>query len=168
MQRKPVALLLPVGSASLSKALKDRVLEKYDVVVVNAVPGSDVLRDPGHPGLFHVRAGDCQQIEKIIQHARTLGITSLHVLPQDIPTGVSGLATVKEAAAREGGKLKVEGVSAKLEDAALREAALGIAQSGTQSVLVIGNPKFMADARLPRAECGCGAARFQRLHAKRL
>ena len=39
--------------------------------------GVDVLHisrhSPGHPRLFHIRAGDKQQIEKIVRHARTLG-----------------------------------------------------------------------------------------------
>ena len=82
MQRKPVALLSPVGSATMQKVLQDKLLDKHDVLILNAVPGAEVLREPGHARLFHVRAGDRQQLEKIVQHARTLGVSRLHVLHQ--------------------------------------------------------------------------------------
>lgn len=146
MQRKPVALLSPVGSALVARALKDRLLDKHDVVIINAVPGAEVNRNPGHPRLFHVRAGDGQQIEKIVKHARTLGITRMHVVYQALPIGTSGWAVAQQASSAEGGKLAVQGLEAKHDDAALAAVAKQVAAAGTQSVMVIGAPKFMADA----------------------
>ncbi|HOM21172.1 MAG TPA: ABC transporter substrate-binding protein [Ottowia sp.] len=146
MQRKPVALLSPVGSALLARALKDKLLDKHDVVVINAVPGAEVNRDPGHPRLFHVRAGDRQQIEKIVRHARTLGIARMHVVYQNLPIGASGWAMAQAASRAEGGKLAVQGLESAHDGAALAGAAKQVAASDTQSVLVIGAPKFMADA----------------------
>ena len=67
MQRKPVALLNPVGSAALKRMLDDKMLDQTDVIVLNAIPGAEALRNPGHPKLFHIRAGDRQQIEKIVR-----------------------------------------------------------------------------------------------------
>ena len=58
MERKPVALLSPIGSAALTHMLKDKLLDKGDVVIVNAIPGAESVRTPGHPRLFHLRAGD--------------------------------------------------------------------------------------------------------------
>ena len=58
MQRKPVALLDPVGSAALKRMLDDKMLDQSDVIVLNAIPGAEALRNPGHPKLFHIRAGD--------------------------------------------------------------------------------------------------------------
>jgi len=100
MQRKPVALITPIGSAAVKRMLDDKLLDKYEVVVMNAVPGAEAFRDPGHPRLFHVRAGDKQQLEKIVNHARTLGITRLGVLHQNIVIGTSGVKVVADEAAR--------------------------------------------------------------------
>ena len=96
MQRKPVALISPVGSAAIKRMLDHKLLDKHDVVVMNAVPGAEALRNPGHPRLFHVRAGDKQQLEKIVNHARALSILKLGVLYQNIPMGVSGMKVVED------------------------------------------------------------------------
>ncbi|MFN7641206.1 MAG: ABC transporter substrate-binding protein, partial [bacterium] len=100
MQRKPLALLSPVGSVALQRMFADKLLDKHDLVMMNAVPGAESFRNPGHPRLFHVRAGDKQQIEKIVNHARTLGIVKLAVMHQDIPMGVSGIKVVTDEAVR--------------------------------------------------------------------
>jgi ABC-type branched-subunit amino acid transport system substrate-binding protein len=147
MQRKPVALLSPLGSATVQKVLQDRLLDKYDVLILNAVPGAEVLRDPGHTRLFHVRAGDRQQLHKIVQHARVLGVSRMHVLHQNIPIGTSGLAMVKEAASEGGAPLEVRSAVASVDDdATIAAASKQVADSNSQSVITIGSPKFMADA----------------------
>ena len=67
MQRKPVALLTPIGSAALNKLVNDKLLDKHPVAIINAIPGAEPFRKPGHPRLFHVRASDRQQLEKIVR-----------------------------------------------------------------------------------------------------
>lgn len=141
MQRKPVALISPVGSASVKRMLDDKLLDKYDVVVMNAVPGSEALRNPGHPHLFHVRAGDKQQLEKIVNHARTLGILKLGVLYQNIPIGTSGMKVVVDEAARLTG-MEVKGYEASTDPQMLAKGAQDVANLNAQGVLVIGAPPF--------------------------
>lgn len=141
MQRKPVALISPVGSASLKRMLDDKLLDKYDVVVMNAVPGAEALRNPGHPRLFHVRAGDKQQLEKIVNHARTLGILKLGVLHQNIPMGSSGMKVVADEAARLTG-MEVKGYEGSTNPEQLAKAAQDVANFNAQGVLVIGAPPF--------------------------
>jgi len=144
MQRKPVALLDPVGSAALKRLLDDKMLDQSDVIVLNAIPGAEALRNPGHPKLFHIRAGDRQQIEKIVQHAVTLGVTELAVLHHNIVIGTSGLA-MAQAAANATGKLKVLPFEATAEIPSIAAAAKNVAKSGVKAVLVVGAPRFMAD-----------------------
>jgi len=144
MQRKPVALLNPVGSAALKRMLDDKMLDQNDVIVLNAIPGAEALRNPGHPKLFHIRAGDKQQIEKIVAHAVTLGVTELAVLHHNIVIGTSGLA-VAQAAATATGKLRVVPFEATAEIPSLAAAAKNVAKSGAKAVLVVGAPRFMAD-----------------------
>lgn len=141
MQRKPVALISPVGSASLKRMLDDKLLDKYDVVVMNAVPGAEALRNPGHPRLFHVRAGDKQQLEKIVNHARTLGILKLGVLHQNIPMGSSGMKVVADEAARLTG-MEIKGYEGSTNPEQLAKAAQDVANFNAQGVLVIGAPPF--------------------------
>ena len=146
MKQRPVALLSPVGSAALQRLGRDKLLDKDDVVVVNAIPGAESLRKPGHPRLFHVRAGDRQQIEKIVANAQAMGISKMQVLYQTLPIGAAGMAVVKELADASGGKFVVAGFEAKHDDAALAQAASSLLAASPQGVLLVGSPKFMADA----------------------
>lgn len=141
MQRKPVALISPVGSAAIKRMLDDKLLDKHDVVVMNAVPGAEALRNPGHPRLFHVRAGDKQQLEKIVNHARALSILKLGVLYQNIPMGVSGMKVVEDEATRLTG-MDVKGLQASTQAEELTKAAQDIFKLNAQGVLVIGAPPF--------------------------
>lgn len=141
MQRKPVALLDPIGSAALKRMLDDKMLDSSDVIVLNAIPGAEALRNPGHPKLFHIRAGDRQQIDKIVAHAVTLGVSELAVLHQNIVIGTSGLAMAQAAA---GTVLKVKGFETKDEDPSIAAAAKAVANSGAKAVFVVGAPPFTA------------------------
>ena len=142
MQRKPVALLTPVGSAALKRMLDDKMLDSSDVIILNAIPGAEALRNPGHPKLFHIRAGDRQQIEKIVQHAVTLGVSELAVMYQNIVIGTSGLAMTQAAA---GTALKVKAFEAKAEEPSIAAAAKEVAKSSAKAVFVVGAPRFTAD-----------------------
>jgi len=155
MQRKPVALLSPVGSLALKRLLDEKLLDTADVIVLNAIPGAEALRNPGHAKLFHVRAGDRQQIDKIVGHAHTLGITSLAVLHQNIPIGTSGLAMAVEAAKRTG-SVAIKPFEATPEQPSLAAAAALVAKAGPQAALVLGAPRFMADGVAELRKAGVG------------
>jgi len=144
MKRKPVALLSPVGSVALKRMLDDKLLDSADVIVINAVPGAEALRNPGHPKLFHIRAGDRQQIDKCVDHARSLGVTSLGVLHQNIPIGTSGLAMAAEAAKRVGG-IELKPFESTLDIPSLAATAARLVAVNPQAALVLGAPRFMAD-----------------------
>jgi len=159
LERKPVALLSPIGSQALSRMLADKLLDKSDMVIVNAIPGAESLRNPGHPRLFHLRAGDKQQIEKIVNHARTLGTSRMAVLYQDLAIGTSGWA-VAEQTAREAGGLTLNGVKSGTEAAALVAAAQQVKQLEPQSVLIVGAPRFMADGVAALRKAGVSQSLF--------
>jgi ABC-type branched-subunit amino acid transport system substrate-binding protein len=144
MQRKPVALLDPVGSAALKRMLDDKMLDQADVIVLNAIPGAEALRNPGHPKFFHIRAGDRQQIDKIVQHVVTLGVSELAVLHHNIVIGTSGLAMAQAAAAATG-KLKVVAFEATAEIPSITAAAKNVTKSGAKAVFVVGAPRFTVD-----------------------
>ena len=144
LERRPLALLTPVGSVALKRMLDDRLLDSADVIVLNAIPGAEALRNPGHPKLFHVRAGDRAQIEHIVLSAHTLGISRLAVLHQDIPIGASGMKMADEAARRTGG-VTLTPFECTLELPSIAAAAAKVAQTDAQAAVVLGAPRFMAD-----------------------
>lgn len=142
-KRQPLVLLSPLGSASVKRMLDARLLDDVDIVVLNAVPGAEALRKPGHERLFHVRTGDRRQIEKIIHHVDTLGHKKVGLIYQDIPMGSSGSAVASEAAGRTQ-RMQLRAVSSRPDGGALSRAAVSL--SDAQSVIVVGSPKFSADA----------------------
>jgi ABC-type branched-subunit amino acid transport system substrate-binding protein len=144
MENKPLALLSPIGSNSLTRAMSEKILDNADVIVMNAIPGAESLRNPGHPRLFHIRAGDKQQIEKIVKHARTLGISRMSVLYQDIVIGASGMDVAQKEAASSPG-LELKSVKSAMDAPALETASQQLAAQQAQGVLVVGAPRFMAD-----------------------
>lgn len=143
VQQKAVALLSPVGSILIKHMLTEKLLDQTDLLVLNAVPGAESFREPGHPQLMHVRAGDRQQIEKVFAHVKTVGQVRVTVLHQNIPTGISGLAMAKAAAERAG--VTIEAVEASEEPASLKAGAAKVRGLNSQATLVLGAPWFMAN-----------------------
>jgi ABC-type branched-subunit amino acid transport system substrate-binding protein len=128
-------------------------------VILNAIPGSEAFRSPGHPRLFHLRAGDRQQIDKMALHARTLGITRLTVMYETLPIGEDGLAMAKEAVARVG-QMTMTAVGAPRQKGAITAAAQKIAASGTQCVLVLGSPAFAVESIADLRKAGVSQSVF--------
>jgi branched-chain amino acid transport system substrate-binding protein len=159
LEKKPVALLSPIGSNALKRMLDDKLLDNADVIVMNAIPGAESFRAPGHPKLFHIRAGDKQQIEKMVTHSRTIGMTRLSVLYQDLPIGTSGMAVAQEAASRSAG-LELKGVKSAPEAPALATASQQIVALGGQGVLVLGAPRFMAEGVAALRKAGVSQSIF--------
>lgn len=159
LERKPVALLSPIGSNALKRLLDEKMLDGAPVVVMNAIPGAESFRSPGHDKLFHIRAGDKQQIEKMVTHTRTLGMTRLAVLYQDLQIGISGMAVAEEAAKATGG-MQLQGVKSAPEAPALAAAAAQVAALGSQGVLVLGAPRFMAEGVAALRKAGVSQSIF--------
>ncbi len=159
MEKKPVALLSPIGSQALAEMYKQKLLDKSDVVIMNVIPGAESLRNPGHPHVFHIRAGDKQQIEKIVHHARTIGITKMGVLYQDLLIGTSGFSVAQDAAKAEGG-MQVQGVKTGPELPAMAAAADQMKKLEPQAVLVVGAPRFMGDGVAALRKAGVSQSLF--------
>jgi len=148
---KPVAFVNILGSVNVSTMLKEKLLDRIEVPVIGVTPGAESLRQPGSPWLFHVHAGDRAQIERILGHLSTLGISRLAVVYQDIPFGKSGLAMADELA----GPLKVEiigRVPAPAGTDDLKTAAAELRKTGAQTYLMILAPNsgasMVRDVRL--------------------
>lgn len=143
--RKPVALISPIGSAAMNLLIKENLLKDANFIVVNAIPGSLAFRNPGDPKLFHVRSSDGDQVARILKHGSTVGVTQIHVLYQDLPVGKGGFEIIKKSAPEFGYKAAT-GTESKHDDASLAVAAKATHNASPQSVVLVGTPKFMADA----------------------
>jgi branched-chain amino acid transport system substrate-binding protein len=145
LKRKAVALICPEGSPVIAHMLKEKLLDSANIVVINPVPGADAFRNPGSPKLFHIRASDGEQYKRMIAHGRVVGNTDLLVLYQNVPATKAGFTAISQAAP-ELGYTKISGVESKPDEASLNVAAKAIVTIEPQTVIVIGQPKFMADA----------------------
>jgi branched-chain amino acid transport system substrate-binding protein len=114
---------------------------------VGVVPGSEAFRNPGHPKLLHVRAGDGRQIARVFAHATRLGIRRVAVLAADNAAGLSGITEARRAAELEGAK-DIAAFQSGLDNGSLVSAARAVVKSESECTIVVGPPRFMADAIL--------------------
>lgn len=151
-----VALLLPVGSAALAKVLKEKVLEDVKIPVVGLIPGSEPLRSPINPYLYHVRAGDMDQYRRIVEHIMTVGMKRVAVVYADIPFGKSGMAAV-ESLLKGRGAQPATGVPFALGAKIDFKVPLGTLRQAAPDVVILVSPpepaglfvKEYRDAGLP-------------------
>jgi len=164
-----IAAIMPVGSASVLHLLKSGALDEMQLPVIGVVPGAEVLRRPGSPWVFHVRASDDQQIEKIVEHAWTVGQRRMAILYGDIPFGHAGLAAATRALATRSAKAALEipfgmanpeasldGIAQKLRSASADSVLLvgGATQSGKLVKLLRGAGVFAPLYALSYADVG--------------
>ena len=133
---KPVLFLNLLGSANVTAVIQDKTLERLAIPAIGITPGSEALRASGNPWLFHVQAGDKLQLQKIITHLSTIGVTSIGVAYQDIPFGQSGLRFLEEFADRAGVKI-LDRVPIKPGSDDLRAAAEQLRKSGAKTYIVV-------------------------------
>lgn len=142
---KPVAFINLLGSVNVTRLIEQQTFERLGIPAIGVTPGAEALRKPGSSHIFHLQAGDRQQIDKILSHLATLGLTRLAVAYQDIPFGKSGLGFVRELASKYRIELKAEvPVPAAANDATAAAAALQRAQA--QVYLLILAPNSAAAA----------------------
>jgi branched-chain amino acid transport system substrate-binding protein len=142
-EKGAVALLSPLGLNALRALLEDQLLERSDIVVVNSLPGATPFRSPGHARLFHIRASDRQQIEKILLQASVIGVRRMAVLVQDLRAGEADVKGAQSARS-ETGALQLNIQETPDNPAALASLAQKVAAGDAQAVLVIGSPPNMA------------------------
>lgn len=148
---RPAAFVNVLGSANVTALLKEKVFDAIDVPAVGVTPGTEELRNPGHPLLFHVVGGDRSQIETVLNHLRTVGATRIGVVYQDIPFGTNGLAIAEEVGQKLG--VKIVGKLAVPRGADdVKGLVKPLAAMGAQTYLIILAPNsgaaFVRDIRL--------------------
>jgi branched-chain amino acid transport system substrate-binding protein len=104
---KAVALLPMVGSANGAAVVKANVLE---IPVVGTIPSPDLFRNPISKNIFHIRASDTQQTEKILEQLITVGMTNIGIFVPNNPFGEQATKQVEAYLASRNLKLAVNAV----------------------------------------------------------
>ena len=107
MAGKVSALLPAIGSANLGHVLKSGVLDKVTLPIVGTIPSNESFRSPMHKNIFHFRAGDRGQLEKIIEQLTTVGIKNIAVLARKNPSSDEAIVIIQEALKQRGLKLEM-------------------------------------------------------------
>ena len=151
MNGKVSALLPPVGSAQLERAFKDGVFDKINLPVVGTIPATESFRVPVNRNIFHFRAGDNDQIEKIIDLLTSVGVTKIALLATSNTNGDQVAAFMTESLGKR--KLKPATIqkytiAAKID---FSGAIKGFEAATADAVVMIGPPfataQFVKDAK---------------------
>lgn len=147
---KPVAFINLMGAGNVSALLADKTLDKLAIPAIGITPGSESLRQPGSPYLYHLHAGDRQQIDAILKNLSTVGYTRVGVIYQDIPFGRNGLSFVEEQAPVRGMNVVARAAMAVGQEDA-RAQVNQIKSAGAQAYILVLTPgsgtAFVRDAR---------------------
>lgn len=83
-------------------ALRQDFLLDSGVPMLGPVTGVEWLREPGHPQVFHVRAGHANEAEHLTGHLITLGVRRIAMLHMRDEEGRSALDAMRAALTRKG------------------------------------------------------------------
>jgi branched-chain amino acid transport system substrate-binding protein len=121
---KVLALFNLAGTPTTLAALP--ILEERKVPLVAPFTGSGALRKKLNPQVFNVRAGYDDELEQIVRHLSTLGVTQVAVAYLNNTFGKDALATAERAAAAHRASLVASAaleVDGKGLDASVRSIA---------------------------------------------
>ena len=151
LKGKVSALLPPVGSAQFDKVLKEGVLGKIDFPILGVIPGVESFREPLRKNLFHFRAGDFDQIAKMIDLTTSVGMSKIGVLATNNPNGDQVSAFMQDALAKRKLKLAALGkydIGPKID----WTPAIKIFQETQPDVIVLVGPPFATAAFIKEAK----------------
>ena len=100
MEREAVALLGLPGTAQVLAALP--IVRQSGTPLFGPFSGSPVLRKEKFPQVFHVRASYRDELQRIAEHARTLGIQRIGIFHTDDGLGKAVVGELREILAKNG------------------------------------------------------------------
>jgi ABC-type branched-subunit amino acid transport system substrate-binding protein len=144
MKGKVVALLPTVGSANLAALVKVGVLE---TPMVGTIPSPEYVRKWENKNIFHIRASDQQQTERILDQLITVGTTNIAILVSNNPFGEQ--ATKLVGAYLENRKLKLAAVGVYTlvgPKADFTPGLKALEGKSYQALIMFGPPQIIADS----------------------
>jgi branched-chain amino acid transport system substrate-binding protein len=144
MKGRAVALLPTVGSANLAALVKADVL---DTPLIGTIPSPDFVRKWQNRNMFHIRASDQQQTERILEQLITVGVTSIAIFVPNNPFGEQATKQVEAYLASRKLKLAGTGVYTLVGPKAdFAPGIKGLEGKSYQALVMYGPPKIMADS----------------------
>lgn len=138
-----VALFGYAGTGNIGKLLQDGVLAKANVALVAPYTGSETLRTPFNPYIFHLRAGYADEASTMVDYFVSNGMSKVSVMYQDDAFGKAGLAGIEDALQKHGLKVASVGHYPKNTDD-VAEAVRTIGAANPQAIAMISVTKSSA------------------------
>lgn len=135
IEKQNVFLIFSMVGTENFKAVEEKVTTPAKVPLFAPSSGADLLRLPYKRYVFPVRAGYHAEMEEVIQHLATVGVSRVSVFCDDDSFGKDILVGVERAAARH--DMKVQSVaSADREGKMVDEAVKKIGPTRPRTVIV--------------------------------
>jgi len=148
---KVSALLPAVGSLQFDRVMKDGVLDKIAMPIVGTIPGVESFRVPMHKNLFHFRAGDFDQLEKMVDLTTSVGQSKIAVLATNNPNGDQVTTYLTQTLGKRNLKLVATGkydITAKID---FTPAIKSYLETRPDVIILVGPPfataQFVKDAK---------------------
>lgn len=135
-QDKAVALMGYFGADGTYELLRRSWLEQAGIPLVGLTSGASSVRDAASPYIFNTRAGQQDEVIKLVTQMKRLGIDRFGVLYQDDAFGRDGLK-VAQAEAKKAGLGIVATGSYKANTLAVDSAAKKLAEANPPAILMI-------------------------------
>jgi ABC-type branched-subunit amino acid transport system substrate-binding protein len=148
---KVSALLPAVGSAQIDRAFKDGVFDRINLPLMGTIPATESFRAPVNRNVFHFRAGDFDQLQKMVDLTTAVGQNRIGVLATNNPNGEQVIAYMQDALAKRNLKLAAVqkyDIAAKINWA---PAVKGFVESHPDVIVLVGPPfataQFVKEAK---------------------
>ena len=144
MKGRAVALLPITGSANGAAMVKANNLA---IPLVGTIPAPDIMREWQNPNVFHIRASDREQAERVLEQQLTIGLRDIALLVPNNPSGEQLTKLTEGYLAKRNLKLAANAVYLLAGPKVDLEPGLKALQGKNyQSVVVFGPPPIIAQA----------------------
>lgn len=133
-QDRVFALLNIMGTPNSAAVMP--LIEKTGIPLFSPLTGAEIVRTPFRANVFNIRAGYRDEIEKLVRHLQTIGVSRIAVVSQENSFGKEGLAAVESSMNARGIKPWAN-ASIKTDASDANEAASHIAKSRPNAIILI-------------------------------
>lgn len=107
-EQKPAIILGVLGTANTGAVLKAGLLERARTPLIGPYTGADSLRTPANPWVFHIRASYAEEVDRIVKHYATLGLSNIAVLHENDAFGTFIYGAFQQAVKKYGVRQSVD------------------------------------------------------------
>jgi len=160
MEGRVVALLPLLGSANMGAVLKGEVLEKISFPVLGAIPSQGSYHGKMQKNLFHFRASDTDQLEKIVEQLTSTGVKKIAIFAPNNPNGKEGAANIDAALQKRGLKLAASGLYEIVANADYGPQIKVMVESKPDAIIFLGPSVAVGDITKKLRDAGVNASLF--------